>query len=63
MRALQRARFNLVGFSGLVSASELGKHEVETATGLPCLSSAELSEGGILKLIGAEAKSSRRKAG
>jgi len=62
-RALQRYGFNLVGFSGIVSASELGKQEVETATALPCLSSVELSEGGILRLIGADAKSSRRKAG
>ncbi len=62
-RALQRYGLNLVGFSGIVSASELGKQEVEKATGLPCLSSAELSEGGILKLIGADAKSGRRKAG
>lgn len=62
-RALQRYGFNLVGFSGIVSASELGKQEVQKATGLPCLSSAELSEGGIVTLIGADAKSNRRKAG
>lgn len=62
-RALQRLGINLVGVSGIVSASVLGKQEVEKATALPCLSSTELSEGGIVKLIGADAKQSRRKVG
>jgi hypothetical protein len=62
-RALMRRGFSLVGFSGIVSASDLGRQEVRKATGIPCLSSAELSEGGILALVGAEAKGRRRKAG
>jgi hypothetical protein len=61
-RMLERCGFHLVGFSGIVSASELGKQEVQKATGLPCLSSRELSEGGVLALVGAEAKERRRKA-
>lgn len=61
-RALKRLDYNLVGFSGIVSASELGKQEVVKATGMPCLSSTELSEGGILKLVGSESRSERRKA-
>jgi hypothetical protein len=61
-RALLSRGFNLVGFSGIASASELGIQEVRKATGLPCLSSTQLSEGGILTLIGAEVKS-KRKAG
>jgi len=62
-RALERHGFNLVGFSGIVSASELGKQEVQKATGMACLSSLELSEGGILPLVGAGTKDRRRKAG
>jgi len=62
-RTLERHGFNLVGFSGKVSASELGKQEVRKATGLPCLSSVELSEGGILDLIRPHSRTGRRKAG
>jgi hypothetical protein len=50
-RVLEQRGFHLLGFSGIVSASELGKQEVQKATGLPCLSSTELSEGGIVALI------------
>ncbi len=62
-RALRRLGYDLVAISGIVSASELGKQEVFKATTLPCLSSTELSEGGILKLVGAEARSEQRRAG
>ena len=62
-RTLERLGFRLIGFSGLVSASELGRQEVQKATGLPCLSSRELSEGGIVALIDAETKRRKRKLG
>jgi hypothetical protein len=50
-RVIEQRGLHLVGFSGIVSASELGKQEVQKATKLPCLSSTELSEGGMLGLI------------
>ena len=56
-RTLERLGFVLVGCSGVASASELGRQEVSKATGLPCLSSHELSEGGILTLL--ESRGSR----
>ncbi|HJQ97839.1 MAG TPA: hypothetical protein VJ826_05950 [Candidatus Polarisedimenticolaceae bacterium] len=61
-RALERQGFPPIAFSGIVSASELGKQEVQTATGLPCLSSRELAEGGIVALLDLESPELRRKA-
>lgn len=49
--ALARLGHRLLGVSGLVSASPLGKLEVEAGTGLPCLSMRELAEGGIVRLL------------
>jgi len=60
-RTLERLGFDLLGFSGPISASDLGRQEVLRATGLPCLSSRELSEGGLLGLL--EKKGRRRRAG
>ena len=60
-RALARYRLNLIGFSGIVSASPLGKEEVYRATGIPCLSSVELSQGGILTLLQIGAKGQQRR--
>lgn len=61
-RALARFKFNLVGFSGIVSASALGREEVVKATGLPCLSSEELSAGGILTLLNVGEKGEQQRA-
>jgi hypothetical protein len=60
-RTLGRLGFDLIGFSGPISASDLGRQEVQRATGRPCLSSRELSEGGILALI--EGRGRKRRAG
>jgi hypothetical protein len=61
-RALADHGFHLVGFSGVVSSSELGKKEVQSATGLPCLSSAELSSGGVVTLLSDTPRTRRKKA-
>lgn len=50
-RALEARGYDVLGFSGVISASELGKKEVQDATGMRCLSSAELSGGGIVTLL------------
>ena len=60
-RVLEQRGLRLLGFSGIVSASELGKQEVQKATGMPCVSSTELSEGGILALIEEGPKYRRRR--
>ena len=60
-RVIEQRGLKVLGFSGIVSASELGKQEVHKATGLPCLSSTELSEGGILDLIKEGPKYRRRR--
>ena len=62
LAALEKNGYLVAGFSGIVSASELGKQEVQKATGLPCLSSRELSEGGIVSLVGLGRREVRRKA-
>lgn len=61
-RVLERQGLPPIAFSGIVSASELGKQEVQRATGLPCLSSRELAEGGIVMLLDLENRKLRRKA-
>ena len=61
-RTLTDRGFKLLGFSGVVSASDLGRKEVESATGLPCLSSSELSGGGIVQLLEPGHRYRRRKA-
>ena len=60
-RVLEARGLTVLGFSGIVSASELGKQEVQKAPGLPCLSSTELSDGGILDLIKDGVKYRRRR--
>lgn len=50
-RVLERAGIPLLGSSGIVSSSLLGQLETERCTGLPCLNSRELAEGGIVAML------------
>ena len=61
-RVLEQRGYRLLGFSGVISASQLGRKEVQAATGMPCLSSSELSSGGIVTLL-QQAKDRVRKGG
>lgn len=60
-RALESRGYRVLAFSGVVSASSLGRKEVVAATGMPCLSSSELSGGGITMLL-EESRSRRKRA-
>jgi hypothetical protein len=56
LHVLRERGLDVLGFSGLASSSALGRLEVERATGVPCLSSRELAEGGMRALIAGRRK-------